>query len=509
MNKKKLLTTIILLTMLVSPIMSQEILGTWKCIGSVDVVEGKKILDYMKGQYLTVNADGTYSSTSEEMGYGRFTLQGNSFTAKNNNGASFTATLSISGSQLTMVGTASYGASFSYVFEKLDESPRPLGPVDISNIYYSLDYDNNTAEVYESPDKYSGDVIIPSSIQYDKTTFNVTSIKDYAYSNNSSLGSITIPNSVTNIGEYAFSFCSNLTSITIPNGVTSLLRGTFHSSGLTSINLGSGLTNIGNYVFKKCIGLKSIRIPSNVTSIGLCSFEECTGLVSITIDNGLTNIGPSAFLNCTSLTSLTIPSSVIRIGSYAFGGCSSLSSLMVEAGNPKYDSRNNCNAIIDSESNKLILGCKNTIIPSNVTSIGEGAFDGCKRLSSITIPENVINIEQAAFRGVEIQQIVSLIEEPFEIVGISSLLQTFSENTFNNATLYVPLGAIDKYKAMYGWKDFNNIVEFDPSGIKRVAFCDKEEIYSFDVNGKRLNKPQKGLNIIRMNEGSTRKVIIK
>ena len=105
----------------------------------------------------------------------------------------------------------------------------------------------------------------------------------------------------------------------------------------------------------------------------------------------VTSIGDSAFRKC-SMTSVTIPNSVTTIGSYAFVDCNSLTNMVVESGNPKYDSRNNCNAIIETSSNTLMAGCKNTIIPNNVTSIGEGAFSGCSGLTSITIPNSVTSI---------------------------------------------------------------------------------------------------------------------
>ena len=105
-----------------------DVVGTWKCISSTDVVDGEKITNYMKGQYLTANSDGTYTSTSEEMGYGTYTLMGNTFVAKNNLGVSFTATVFVSGDQLTMEGSSSLGVSFQYIFERSNGEPEPDNP---------------------------------------------------------------------------------------------------------------------------------------------------------------------------------------------------------------------------------------------------------------------------------------------------------------------------------------------------------------------------------------------
>ena len=231
----------------------------------------------------------------------------------------------------------------------------------VGDIYYNLNNTNNTASVtylyYDSSSNktaYSGSVIIPSSITYNGTLYSVTGIE-------------------TN----AFSYCSGLTSIDIPSSVTS----------------------IGQSAFSYCSGLTSVVIPSNVTIIGQYAFNYCSGLTSVVIPPSVTSIEQSAFFGCSGLTSIDIPSSVTSIGQSAFSGCSGLTSIVVESGNSVYDSRNNCNAIIRTSSNTLTAGCKNTMIPSSVTSIGQSAFSGCSGLTSIVIPSSVTSIEQSAFRG--------------------------------------------------------------------------------------------------------------
>ena len=227
---------------------------------------------------------------------------------------------------------------------------------------------------------------------------SVTSIGSGAFQSCNGLTSITIPEGVTSIGSYAFCNCSGLTSITIPDSVTSIGSGAFQScNGLTAITIPDSVKNIEFQTFFGCRGLTSITIPDSVTSIGEKAFSSCSGLTSITIPDGVTSIGNSAFFGCSGLTSITIPEGVTSIGNSAFYECRGLTSITVDSNNTVYDSREDCNAIIETKTNKLIKGCNNSVIPSDVTSIEEYAFYGCSGLTSITIPEGVTSIEEYAF----------------------------------------------------------------------------------------------------------------
>ena len=220
---------------------------------------------------------------------------------------------------------------------------------------------------------YGSDITSFNELQY---FTGLTNIGNQAF-NWSLLTSVIIPNSVTSIGEEAFSDCQYLTSVTIPNSVTTINRS----------------------AFRECYNLTSVTIPNSVATIGEGAFSYCYSLKSINIPNGVTSIESSAFRDCSSLTSITIPSSVISIAYSAFYNCSGLASITVESGNTVYDSRYDCNAIIEKESKTLIVGCKNSTIPFNVTSIGGGAFEGCSGLAFVTIPESVTSIDAGAFSG--------------------------------------------------------------------------------------------------------------
>ena len=211
---------------------------------------------------------------------------------------------------------------------------------------------------------------------------------------------VSLPKKIMKIEFDAFYYCERLTEIVIPQSVTSIGHGAFsRCSGLTSVTIPNSVTSIGSHAFSYCSGLTSVIIPNSVTSIGENAFYGCSGLTSVTIPNSVTSIGGSAFSGCSGLTSVTIPNSVASIDHYAFGNCSGLTSIIVGNGNEKYDSRNNCNAIIETSSNTLIVGCKNTVIPNDVTTIGSSAFSGCSGLTSVTIPNSVTSIGSSAFNN--------------------------------------------------------------------------------------------------------------
>ena len=250
-------------------------------------------------------------------------------------------------------------------------------------------------------------VIIPDTI---------IEIGNEAFFGCSGLTSITIPESVTSIGEWAFGGCSSLTSITIPNSVTNIGESAFEGCHFIKNNFinnstlnaeenqywgatiyeENGLCIVDSVVVDCLESATSVVIPDTIIAIGDFAFEECSSLASVTIPNSVKSIGEGAFFECVSLTSIMIPNSVINIGEIAFVYCSSLANMTVEVGNTIYDSRNNCNAIIETATNKLIAGCKNTTIPTNVTSIGMNAFYACP-ITSITIPNSVTTIGAGAF----------------------------------------------------------------------------------------------------------------
>ena len=364
--------------------------------------------------------------------------------------------------------------------------------------------------------------------QYGELCYNITSdttvevtYQDWSY-NYDGLITATIPEtvtyegttySVTSIGSSAFEYCSSLTSITIPNSVTSIgNRAFYYCRSLTSVTIGNSVTSIRSYAFYSCDALTSVTIGNSVTSIGDWAFGGCDNLTSVTIPNSVTSIGDYAFAWCTSLTSVTIPNSVTSIGDWAFGGCDNLTSMVVENGNTTYDSRENCNAIIETATNTLIAGCQNTIIPNSVTSIGDMAFYDCDALTSVTIGNSVESIGKEAFAwctsltSVTIPNSVTSIGSwafmscyaltsvtiPNSVTSIGIYAFSYCEslktviceaievpelfgNVFYNmplseATLYVPAQSLDDYKAAEQWKEFETIlpIEETSAGVENT-----------------------------------------
>ena len=235
----------------------------------------------------------------------------------------------------------------------------------VDGIYYNIiSASESTCEVTKGDVAYSGNIKIPATVNHENQTFSVTKIGDYTFSSSYSLTSITIPKSVVSIGTNAF-FCifDNLASIIVEEG------NTVYDSRNNCNAIIEKETN------KLILGCKSTIIPNSVTAIKSFAFYR-PNFSSITIPSSVTNIEHSAF---------------------ACVGYNKLTSITVEEENTVYDSRNNCNAIIEKETNKLLLGCQNTTIPNTVEIIGTAAFDGCWDLQEIIIPNSVVSIEHEAF----------------------------------------------------------------------------------------------------------------
>lgn len=223
--------------------------------------------------------------------------------------------------------------------------------VEVDGIFYTI-YSDGEAVVIRNPNKYSGDIVIPEKFFYKGKPYKVACIGKDAFRSCYNLTSVIMPNSVIRIEEDAFSCCGNLRNVT----------------------LSDSLKRIGRWAFNDCKKLDEIKFPRKLTFIDAL-----------------------AFAGCESLKSLVIPQNVSYIEPGAFAKCSGLKSIEVDRANSVFDSRNNCNAIIISSVNSLHTGCINTIIPKDITEIGESAFESIEDLINITIPDGVKHIGDYAF----------------------------------------------------------------------------------------------------------------
>lgn len=292
---------------------------------------------------------------------------------------------------------------------------------------------------------------------------SVTEIGYRAFSGCSSLSTVTIPENVENIQGFAFASCSSLKSINIPTGIKEVQLGAFQGcSSLSTINIPDGVEKINVQAFWECNNLKNVSFPESVTDIGGMAFYGCESLESIVIPENVESIGNSTFYGCSSLTNLIIPKNVTNIGTLAFANCNGLESIKVESGNAKYDSRNDCNGIVETESNTLLSGCKNTVIPESVTDIGNGAFSGCSDLTELVIPTGVTSIKANTFS--DCNNLISVTIPD----GVTSIGSYAFSGCSKLSSLNFPksIEKIESY-AFYGCSSLKNIII--PEGVVEIG----------------------------------------
>ena len=348
---------------------------------------------------------------------------------------------------------------------------------------------------------------------------------DYLFCEMKSLHTIKLPNSLEIMGKCLFKYCDSLTSVTLPKSLKTLPDWTLISSFEENDNLTSILIDDSNpyyssdgsalfdkYKTKMFFAVKSLReyaIPSSVSEIRKRAFyncrhlktlvlplrlkgenvaerfQDCDSLYSISVDekNPYLCSDGSVLYNkdkselvfvCHTVRKMSIPSSVTMIGNSAFSKCTNLTSIE---------------------------------LPSGVTEIGYANFSGCTNLSSITLPSNLKYIGTDAFEGCKgLTSIYAFMEKPCKIQETA-----FESETKINATLYVPKGSLLDYWDDNQWKKFMNIEEFDATSIGSLNTNanDIQEVSRYSDNGQRLNTPAKGLNIVKYNNGTVKKIIVK
>lgn len=268
--------------------------------------------------------------------------------------------------------------------------------------------------------RLEGDLIIPDSVSDGTTTYLVTGIGDYVFRLCVDMTSVTLPNTLVSIDAGAFYYCSGLTSITIPRRVATIAEDAFGlCDGVTTVVFNadscvwvyypfSDFSNVDSFVIGEnvkvipgslCAGMSgsfSLTIPDSVVTIGNRAFQSCSALTSVVIGKSVTAVGDEAF-RYSGVESVTIGRSVESFGLSPFANCDHLTTIVVDTGNTVFDSRDNCNAVIRTADNQLIMGCGGTTFPTTVADIGAWAFNCCHNLTTLTIPRHIKRIRNNAF----------------------------------------------------------------------------------------------------------------
>ena len=332
----------------------------------------------------------------------------------------------------------------------------------------------NTVSVFMKSACYS-DPKIPATITFAGKQYTVTAIKSKGFGGDYYPRELAIPNTVTTIGDSIFVRGTMVESLTIPSSVTKIGTDAFLGARLKSLVveegnrfydsrnncnalidsrtntllkgsnkafIPNGVRRIENYAFLWCDDIAEINMPNTVTDIGKGAFSSVP-IGNIVLPNGLKTIGDHAFSGC-SLCSLKIPASVTAIGKAAFAG-NKISSIVVESGNKVYDSRNNCNAIIETKTNTLTLGCSGTTIPTDVTVIGNYAFYRCQGMTSLNIPNSVTQIGNYAFDFCDLKTIT--LPNSVRYIG-DYPFEYYNFNDGFNDTVYVSVNIPDSVETI-------------------------------------------------------------
>ncbi len=372
--------------------------------------------------------------------------------------------------------------------------------IQTDGIYYNFDDVNLTAEVtYKGKcrcggNTYEGVITIPETVTYEGKTYRVTSIGEYAFSSNMNLTGVIIPTTIESIGYSAFIGCRKLTDVTFkkPSNVKTIDRLAFLScKELKSIEIPSSVEYIEPYAFEMCDALSDVTFeePSALTEIKDYVFCR-TGLSHVAVPSSVNKIDDVAFCSNPNMTRVFVPSTVTSISARnPFCYNTQVTEMVVEDGNPVYDSRNDCNAIIETESNTLVAGCKTTVIPASVTALGRSSFNHCTDLEDANLPATIKSIGKYAYLGCtglksfyfpstmsymadsvfwqakNLDSLVVMTQRPFTIDE-----SDFEDDIYNNATLYVPAGTKSLYRSAAVWSNFRNIVEMDRFVVDGISY---------------------------------------
>lgn len=392
--------------------------------------------------------------------------------------------------------------------------------IEIDGVYYFVNLEKAEAHVYGC-DETLEDLVIPSSIHYNGVSYIVTDVGVGV--SGRALKSIVIPNSVKDIGPF------------------------YNCTELKSVSIGTGVESIGYEAFNGCSSLESIVIPDNVQTIGEGAFRDCSSLKTVTLSNQLTDINGVTFYDCTNLKSITIPEKVTYIGDGAFSG-SGLEELVIPNGvtSTGWYVFEDCKALqsvvlgdgLEIIENDLFRGCENLTsvrFGNNLGRIKDRAFEYCRNLISVDFPASLQDIDWEAFSGYSSLTTIKIPDNSYFWIGSWAFNECIAlkdvfcyavtppscqsyifgyepSHITENGTLHVPAASIEKYKIRMPWMLFGTIVALtdeDPAAVDDVRIEETSKKEYYDLQGRRLDAPVHGINIIRYPDGTTSKIQVK
>ncbi len=322
---------------------------------------------------------------------------------------------------------------------------------------------------------------VQAKVESDGTSYTVTDISSRAFNGRSALKSLTVADGVVRTGTLFCMNCSALASVEIPESVTEMGSGAFYyCSSLETAKLPSGMTKILSNMFYGCSQLASIAIPEGVTSVGEKAFYNCGKLSSAELPSVLTEIGTMAFCYCTSLQTVSIPESVKAIGQSAFQNCTALVSAEIKA--------------------------------KELTSIAAFSFAGCTALASVVLPSGITDIDSYAFADcLSLAKITCCAEVPPSCFNAQEPFGLFSQEVWDRSKVEVcvPKGTADAYRSAVGWDVFSIFTDMQETAVDRTVGGTAVEKARYSLGGTPLSTGSKGVNIVRMSDGTVRKVVVR
>lgn len=454
------------------------------------------------------------------------------------------------------IGFGSLAPVSAYDFEK-------------NGVYYNIiSGTTNVAVTYKDTKyaSYSGDVVIPGTVENEGVTYTVTQLGKYSIRNSAELTSISLPETLVSIEMGSFSKCNKLTKLTIPNSVTTIGNLAIQDNpALEEITFGAGIETMGTGAFMGDVALKNIEIPSKLQALQSNVFANCLSLTKVNIPANITSVNGGAFQGCLALTDFnvnaantnytdiegvlyskdkttlcvypggrsaseyTVPEGVKELGFLAFGQhYISVGTTLVQDDMLKKVNLPSTLVKLGNSAFQNLVALSSITIPENVNWIGNATFRGCSALTEIVVPDAVTTLDSYAFQScTALKEIVlgsGLTTVNASVFKADAALKkvtcraavppvcksTSFDATVSDAELLVPAGTADAYKSAEGWKLFGKITELPSAEVENINSADSNTMVEvYDVNGTRLASPKEGLNIIRMADGSIRKMIIK